>query len=114
MNNNDNSTEIKRGRGRPSLSPEEKETRRKELTKKSNDYHKSTGYAAKKKYKETYPDRIIESDKTFRESHDNLRIFLHKDFRANLNKIISESNMTITKLFLTAVEEKYGIALTKD
>jgi hypothetical protein len=84
----DNNAETKRGRGRPPLPPEMKKPKR--------NYHKENGYAALKK---------------FRENNLELRVLIPIASKPILDRIASEVNLSISALFLNAVEEKYDIQL---
>ena len=86
-----------RGRGRPvTLTPEEREQRRIERGKISNEHHKKTGYASQKKYGN--------------ESH-LIRIFVNEKFKTLIEELERKTGMSQPRIFLTAVEEKYGIRL---
>ena len=82
------------------MSPEERELRRKERNRRSNEAHKRSGYAAQAKYKKN--------------NYDELSVLLPKESRRLLDEIVYKENTTISSLFLNAVEEKYGIKLSKD
>lgn len=92
-------SEKPKKRGRPPLPPEERERRRIERNKLSNEIHKKTGYAAQKKYKKN--------------NYDVLSILLPKESRHLLDEIVYRENTTISSLFLNAVEEKYSVKLSK-
>jgi hypothetical protein len=114
MDNEMKQNEVKRGRGRPPLSPEERELRRIENIKRSNEWHKASGYASKKKYKAKHPEKVTESNAVFRKNHNIITIFIPKELRPELDRTLLVTGLTITALFTNAVEEKYGIKLTKD
>ena len=87
---NDNGTKK---RGRPqSLTPDEREQRRIKQNKIINDHHKKTGYASRKKGYEP-------------------KIRVSKDAEELLKALCAENDMTITDLFVDAVEQRYGISL---
>jgi hypothetical protein len=90
--------QVKRKRGRPPLSPEEREARRIEHIKRSNEYHKKTGYAAQAKYKKNH--------------YDELTVLFPKKARHILEEIITKEGKSISSLFLNAFEEKYNIKLS--
>ena len=105
----DTNDTTKKGRGRPPLSPEERELRRVERIKISNEYHKKTGNIAQKKYRQTNPDKI----RNLRKNYYTPKVHIHKDFVNNFNALVEKTGLGISALFLSALEEKYGIVLTK-
>jgi len=111
MDNFDTSSqEPKRGRGRPPLSPEEKEQRQGEYTKRSNEAHKKSNYAAKKKYFAANPDKV----KEWRGNYYEPKVRIHKDFVPEFQALIASTDFSsITDFFISAVEEKYNIILSK-
>lgn len=92
---------TKKRRGRPPLSDEERELRRIETNKKQAERLKRNGYAAQKKYRETH---------SYKKNYEP-KIKIPLEFRSNLDKLLSKTGMTITELFVGAVEEKYAITL---
>ena len=80
-------------RGRPPLSPEERELRRIERNKRSNEAHKKSGYAAQAKYRENNPDKMSaiyqKHNQKIRESYDELRVLLPKKNRYLLDDIVT-------------------------
>lgn len=101
------SDEVKR-RGRPPHTPEEKSLRNEQRKKAANEWHKKTGYAAQKKYRETHPDKVAKQ----RKQNYEPKIRIPLEFRPNLDELLSKTGMTITELFVGAVEEKYAITLS--
>ena len=103
MSDTKNQTE-KKGRGRPPLSPEEKELRRIEYNRRSNEHHKKTGYVAQKKYKGTHP-----------EVYDfyQPKVNIDKQYVDVLKSLVEKNQMTISEFFVDAVEKVYGVALSK-
>ena len=101
----DETIEVKNKKGRPPLSAEEKEARVIEQNKKSAAAHKESGYAAQQKYRETHPEK-----------YDNYepKIRIASEFRGTLSKLLSKTGLSITNLFIGAVEEKYNVKLRKD
>lgn len=92
--------ETKKRGGRPPLSPEEREVRRKEKVKRDNERKKAQGYTAQKKYRETRKGRFYEP---------KLNIPVSK--KSVLFQLLEQSDLTTTQLFVKAVEEKYGVDL---
>lgn len=85
---------------------------------------KATGYAAQKRYREKNPDvaRSVarKSMKLHREKVKGTenevycaRIPIKMKYKADLDNLVVEQGLTITELFLSAVEEKYGVVLHK-
>ena len=93
---------MKKKRGRPPLSDEERELRRLETNKKQAERLKRNGYAAQKKYRETHSG--------YKKNYEP-KIKIPLEFRPNLDELLSKTGMTITELFVGAVEEKYAITL---
>ena len=94
-------TEKKR-RGRPALSPEEKEQRRKERNRRDNERKKAMGYIAQKKYREkkkhiTYQPKLC----------------IPVEKKEDLFRLLEQTGLSTTQLFVGAVEEKYGVVLRK-
>lgn len=96
--------EEKKKRGRPPLSPEEKEKRRIVRNKSAADRHKKNGYVAQKKYRNSHPEKYNQN------YEPKIRIPLEK--KDVLTKLIGQTGLTITQLFVGAVEEKYGVNLS--
>jgi hypothetical protein len=94
-------------RGRPALSEEEREARRIAHNQKTNERHKANGYASQKRcnaaYREAHRGEIYEP---------KLRIPSSK--KGELQDLISKTGLTLTQLFVGAVEEKYGVILHED
>jgi len=102
MDNNDKIiTEVKKGRGRPPLSPKEKEARHRETKRKYRESHKEQEIASAK----------IRGKKA-RELYLTVRVPILRELTPTLERIVAETNMKASKLFLSAVEEKYGIKLS--
>ena len=99
--------EEKKRRGRPPLSPEEKALRLKEKNKRDIERQKNNGYAAQKKYRLAHPDNVVKWRQRFYEP----KIRIPKELRPILNSLIKDTGLTITQLFVSAVEEKYGVTL---
>lgn len=101
--------ESKRG-GRPPLPPEEREARRIAKNKRTTEWHKSTGYAAQKKYKAAHPEhRANERGRVYEP-----KIRIPMELKENLEILMNETGLSITRLFVSAVEEKYGVVLHYD
>lgn len=92
--------EVKSKGGRPPLSPEEREARRKAKNKRDNERKKAQGYTAQKKYRENRKGRVYEPKLTIPASKKDA-----------LFQLMEQTGMTTTQLFVTAVEEKYGVNL---
>jgi len=79
-----------------------------EHNKKSNAYHKSTGYAAQKKYRAANPEKYRNNGKIY-----GPKLYIPAENRSVVEKLLSETGLTISQLFLGDVEEKYGVVLQK-
>lgn len=85
-------------RGRPPLSPEERELRRKE---------------SKKKYEQKRPDINIKRRESYKAVYDTIGVSVRKDCRHELDKLVEKTGMSMSALFSDALEEKYKINITK-
>ena len=92
--------ETKKKGGRPPLSPEEREERRKAKNRRDNERKKAQGYTAQKKYRENRKGRVYEPKLTIPVSKKDA-----------LFQLMEQTGMTTTQLFVSAVEEKYGVDL---
>lgn len=99
------STEPKK-RGRPPLTSDEREARRAAQNKKAMERHKKNGYAAQKKYRATHPEKYNQN------YEPKVRIPL--EFKATIESLTQETGLSITRLFICAVEEKYHVVLHRD
>lgn len=106
-------SEIKKKRGRPPLSPEERELRRIERNKRSSEAHKKSGYAADKRYRENNPDKISKKNRIYRNKNDSLTVTLSKEYRSVIDRLTNETGLSISDLFITAVEMQYDVKLKK-
>lgn len=97
----------KKKRGRPPLPPGIKAERVAQRNASINAYHKSTGWAAQKKYKASHRD--VCRGRTY---EPKLRIPMDK--KDILVQLMAQTGLTITQLFVGAVEEKYGVNLHKN
>ena len=96
--NNDKTTE-QRGRGRPRLTDEEQEQRRIKRRKYDAERLKKSGYSAQKTYRK----------KNYREC----KILIRNEYSNELDALLDSTGLSISELFIGAVEEKYDITLTK-
>nr|DAO56456.1 MAG TPA: hypothetical protein [Caudoviricetes sp.] len=92
--------EMKKKSGRPPLSPDEREARRKAKVQRDNNRQKERGYPAHKKYVEKHRGEIYEA-----------RLRLPADNRHLLEELLSNTNLSVTQLFTGALKEKYGVDL---
>lgn len=97
--------EPKKKRGRPPLSPEAKAENYEERKKYTNEWHKKTGYAAQKKYRESHP--FVYSERKYHEA----RVHISREKRDILKELAKREKITISELFIIAVEEKYKVNL---
>lgn len=96
------SDEIKRKRGRPRLTDEEREARRIAKNATVAAYHKKNGYAAQKKYKSLHRGERYEPNITMPAA--NREAFL---------TLLQQTGMTSSELVFGAVYDKYGIDFRK-
>ena len=90
---------TKKPLGRPiTLTPEQREQRRVENNRKRNECHKRANFAAQKKNDKNYTKPVR----------------VHKSFNDTLAALSTKTNMSVNKLFITAVEEKYNVTLMGD
>lgn len=94
--------EAKKKIGRPPLSPQEREARRIAKNRYGNERQKQRGYPARKRYVEKHRGEIYEP---------KLRIPAYN--KPLLEKLLADTGLTITQLFLDALETKYGVDLSK-
>nr|DAO56458.1 MAG TPA: hypothetical protein [Caudoviricetes sp.] len=92
--------EMKKKSGRPPLSPDEREARRKERNKRDNERKKAQGYIAQKRYREAQKGKRYQPKLSIPANK--------KDVLFNLMK---QTGFTTTELFVKAVEDKYDIVL---
>lgn len=97
-------SEEKKKRGRPPLPPEVKAERVAQRNAYKSAYHKRTQYAAQKKYKATHPE-------VYRGKYYEPKIRVPLDKKESLVSLMERTGLTITQLFIGAVEEKYGVIL---
>lgn len=94
--------DIKKKRGRPPLSPEKKADAQARRSAAQNAHHKSTGWAAQKKYRSQHSGERYEAKVTMPA--------VNRDAFSNL---LEQTGLTISDLVLEAVYEKYGIDFRK-
>ncbi|MCL2255840.1 MAG: hypothetical protein FWC11_03160 [Firmicutes bacterium] len=94
----------KRGRGRPQLTPEQKEQRRIKNNKRSSEHHKKTGYAAQKKYKDAHPE-------TYNFYEPAIRI--DRVFENAFIKLCENEEKSHSEIFIYAIEKVFDITLSK-
>lgn len=108
--------EEKKKRGRPQLSPEERELRRLEKNRKASIYRKTTGNAAQKKYRKTHPEKTKElRAKQHEKERDTIyqpRLRVPVFSKEKLEKLCADTGLSITQLFFSLVKEKYGVDLS--
>lgn len=92
--------ETKNKGGRPPLSPEEREARRRAKIQRDNERQKERGYPAHKNYIERHKGEIYEA-----------RVRIPSSNKPVLEQLLSETGLTVTQFFVNAVKEKYGIDL---
>jgi len=74
------------------------------INKQSAQRHKQTNYAAQKKYRENNPDVY-----DFYEP----KVRIPSEYRDTIKALSKKTGMSITELFIGAVEAKYNITLSR-
>ena len=93
-------------RGRPAtLTPEEKEARRIEKNRRDNERKKAGGWTAQKKYQTTHK-RHRDTSSVY-----EVKIRVPLDKKEEFKALLEQTGLSITKLCLDAIEEKYGVVL---
>lgn len=101
--------ESKKKRGRPPLTPEQKAMRQKKVSKPGISSTKMGGYASQRRYKENHPDKVKEWQRRYYEP----KVRVLQEYRADLERLCRETQLTLSQLFVGAVEEKYCVVLQK-
>lgn len=96
----------KANKKRVPLTPEELEARRIARNKSAMERHKKNGYAAQKKYRASHPEKYNQN------YEPKVRIPL--EFKPTIESLTKETGLSITQLFISAVEEKYQVVLHRD
>ncbi|MGN1121582.1 MAG: hypothetical protein ACI4RV_04375 [Eubacteriales bacterium] len=96
----------KANKKRVPLTPEEREARRIAQNKMSVERHKRSGYAAQKKYRAAHPEKYNQSYEA--------KVRVPLEFKPIIERLTKETGLSITQLFISAVEEKYQVALHRD
>ena len=104
-------SETRKKRGRPPLTPEELEARRITNNKRSVEWHRSTGYAAQKRYKESHPDQRTRERARERAKTYEPKVRIPMEFKGIIESLTNDTGLSITRLFISAVEEKYNVVL---
>lgn len=105
--------EIKKKRGRPPLTDEEKALRPKRKTKPAFNSTKAGGYATQRRYEENHREEIRERQRIRRQRIYEPKLRIPLENKETLLNLLSQTGLTMTQLFLGAVEEKYGVILQK-
>lgn len=104
-------------RGRPPLTPEQKALRTQKPSRAGISATKEGGYAAQKRYRANHPERIKEQkrkqNERLRGSTYEPKLRIPMENKPILERLLSETGLSISQLCLRAVEEKYGVALLK-
>ena len=88
-----------KNRGRPRTLTDEE--RRQLKNKRSNEQHKKSGYSSQKRYRQEHKNDYYDA-----------RVIMRREFKHALDTLLAHTGMSSAKLFLSAVEEKYGVTLT--
>lgn len=71
-------------------------------------------YNAHKKYAANNPEIYAKSSKKYASTRYRIHLIMAKDFKETVENLASEAGLSISQLFVSAVEEKYGVILHKD
>lgn len=78
---------------------------------------KEGGYASQKRYRQNHPDRVREQK---RKQNERLRGSIYEpklripmENKHILEKLLADTELSITQLCIGAVEEKYGVTIQK-
>lgn len=74
-----------------------------ERWKKQNELHKLAGYPSQKKYNKEYKKKMYEC-----------RFYIKNEHKDALQEIANAQGVALSRLFINAVEEKYGIKLREN
>lgn len=72
---------------------------------------KAGGYASQKRYKQNHPDRVIEQRRKRSERLFEPKLRIPRKNKHIVDRLISETGMNLSDLFIRAVEDKYGVTL---
>lgn len=101
-------------RGRPPLAPEEKEQRRIAKNAATNAYHKRNGYASQEKYRQAHPEKYRAYRETARGRTYEPKVRIPIEFKIDFEELLKQTGLSISQLFIGAVEEKYKVTLHKE
>ena len=79
------------------------ENKHKKISPAGHSSTKAGGYASQKRYREKHKGDVYEP-----------KIRIKKEYKKNLETLLSATGLSITELFVSAVEEKYNIVLHKN
>lgn len=96
-------------RGRPPLSDEQKAMRKNKTSKPGISATKEGGYASQKRYRANHPEKVKEWQHRYYEP----KVRILQEYRAELERLARETQLTLSELFISAVEEKYCVVLHK-
>lgn len=88
------------------MTPVEKELQRIHRNELNNFYKKRNGYASQKKYRAAHPEM-------YRDRYYTPRVRIPIENKDTLLGLLDECGMTTSELFISMVEEQYGIDLKR-
>lgn len=78
---------------------------------------KAGGYAAQKRYRENHPDRVREQKRKQNQKNKGSiyepKLRIPAENKPLLENLLTSTGLSITQLCLGAIEEKYGVKLSK-
>ena len=78
------------------------------------EYNKKTKYASQRRYAKKHPEQAAVRAKRHRDKCYYPSIGVWLEFKTIIVQLAKDNNMSINKLFVSAVEEKYGVVLHKE
>ncbi len=83
------------------------------ITEKKS-YAKRTNYASQKRYAKKHPEQRKDRDKRYKAQFYSPKINIPKEYRDDIMVLSNNVGLSVNMLFITAVEEKYGVILHKE
>lgn len=75
---------------------------------------KEGGYATQKKYRVEHPDRVKAARIKAAQKNYEPKVRIPREYKTAFDALLTQTGLTITELFIGAVEEKYNIILHRD
>lgn len=75
---------------------------------------KKKNYAPQKRYAKKHPEQRKSRDKRYKAQFYSPKINVPKEYRDDIMSLANATGLSVNMLFITAVEEKYGVILHKE